>query len=80
MTTMTTMTQTTTFPAARIEDGDVRVLLLENIHTDGAAHLREQGYQVETLTGALDEATLIERIKGVHVLGIRSGTNVTEAV
>ncbi|MGH3360168.1 MAG: phosphoglycerate dehydrogenase [Nocardioidaceae bacterium] len=77
---MTTMTQTTTLPAARIEDGDVRVLLLENVHADGAAYLREQGYQVETLSGALDEASLIEKIKGVHVLGIRSGTNVTDAV
>src|SRR5690606_29435353 len=80
MTTMTTMTQTTTFPAARTEDGDVRVLLLENIHADGAAYLRQQGYQVETMSGALDEATLIERVKGVHVLGIRSGTHVTKDV
>ncbi|UPK77217.1 phosphoglycerate dehydrogenase [Nocardioidaceae bacterium SCSIO 66511] len=77
---MTTMTQTTTVPAGRVEDGDVRALLLENIHPDAAAYLREQGYQVETVAGALDEATLIERVKGVHLLGIRSGTNVTDAV
>ncbi len=80
MTTMTTMTQETTAPPARVEDGDVRVLLLENVHPDGAANLRDQGYQVETVGGALDEATLIERVKGVHLLGIRSGTQITEAV
>ena len=80
MTTMTTMTHETTEPAAQVGDGDVRVLLLESIHPDGAANLRDQGYQVETVAGALDEATLIERVKGVHLLGIRSGTNVTEAV
>ncbi|UYM07222.1 phosphoglycerate dehydrogenase [Solicola gregarius] len=74
------MTQTTTVPAARVEDRDVRALLLENIHADAAAYLRDQGYQVETVAGALDEATLIERVKGIHLLGIRSGTNVTEAV
>ncbi|HLR85002.1 MAG TPA: phosphoglycerate dehydrogenase [Nocardioidaceae bacterium] len=77
---MTTMTQETTAPPARVEDGDVRVLLLENVHPDGAANLRDQGYQVETVGGALDEATLIERVKGVHLLGIRSGTQITEAV
>ena len=80
MTTMTTMTHETTEPAAQVGDGDVRVLLLESIHPDGAANLRDQGYQVETVAGALDEATLIERVKGVHLLGIRSGTNVSEAV
>ncbi|WP_100415127.1 phosphoglycerate dehydrogenase [Mumia flava] len=64
----------------RLDDGDVRVLLLENIHPDGADFLRAQGYQVETRKGALGEDDLIEALAGVHVLGIRSGTNVTERV
>ncbi|MGA8850769.1 MAG: phosphoglycerate dehydrogenase [Aeromicrobium sp.] len=64
----------------RLEDTDVRVLLLENIHTDGADFLRGKGYQVEALDGALGEDELIEAIQGVHLLGIRSTTYITEKV
>ena len=63
------------YPRSRI-----RKLLLENIHPAAVERLEEAGYSVETMKGALDEADLIEKIKGVHVLGIRSKTNVTEAV
>ena len=68
------------FPTDRLDDEDVRVLLLENIHTDGAEFLRAKGYQVESLDGALGEDDLIEAIKGVHLLGIRSTTYITEKV
>ncbi len=63
------------YPRSRI-----RMLLLENIHPAAVERLEEAGYSVETLKGALDEDDLIERIKGVHVLGIRSKTNVSERV
>jgi D-3-phosphoglycerate dehydrogenase len=42
--------------------------------------LESEGYAVETLPNALDEADLIERIRGVHLLGVRSKTNVTAKV
>jgi D-3-phosphoglycerate dehydrogenase len=58
----------------------IRVLLLENIHPDATARLVKDGYQVETRAGALDSAELIAAIDGVQVLGIRSGTHVTERV
>lgn len=58
----------------------MRALLLENIHTDAVERLKHGGYDVETVATALDEATLIEKLKGVSVLGIRSKTQVTEAV
>jgi D-3-phosphoglycerate dehydrogenase len=61
-------------------DGKVRVLLLENIHTDAVARLESEGFLVETLGRALDEDELIERIDGVHLLGIRSKTRVTARV
>jgi D-3-phosphoglycerate dehydrogenase len=57
-----------------------RVLLLENIHPDAASRLVKDGYQVETGTRALDEDELIAGLGGVQVLGIRSGTHVTERV
>ncbi len=63
------------YPRSRI-----RMLLLENIHPAAIERLEEAGYSVETMKGALDEDELIEKIKGVHVLGIRSKTNVSEAV
>lgn len=63
------------YPRSRI-----RMLLLENIHPAAVERLEEAGYSVETMKGALDEDDLIEKIKGVHVLGIRSKTNVTERV
>jgi D-3-phosphoglycerate dehydrogenase len=58
----------------------IRVLLLENIHPDAAARLAKEGYRVETRPGALTEDELAEAVDGVHVLGIRSGTHVTERV
>ena len=40
-------------PLTTIDDQDVKVLLLENIHADGADFLRNKGYQVETRSAAL---------------------------
>ena len=74
------MTMTATDTTRRLEDSDVRVLLLENIHEDGRDFLRGKGYQVETADRALGEDELIEAIQGVHVLGIRSTTYITEKV
>ncbi|WP_246162058.1 phosphoglycerate dehydrogenase [Aeromicrobium ginsengisoli] len=74
------MTTTDPFPTSLLGDEDVRVLLLENIHVDGADFLRGKGYQVETRDGALSEDELIEAIQGVHLLGIRSTTYITEKV
>jgi D-3-phosphoglycerate dehydrogenase len=54
--------------------------LLENIHPDAGARLVKDGYQVETRSGALGEDELISVIDGVHLLGIRSQTRVTERV
>src|SRR6266516_1274778 len=57
-----------------------RALLLENIHPDASARLAKEGYQVDTLTRALGEDELIEALGGVNLLGIRSGTQITERV
>ncbi|HET9517691.1 MAG TPA: phosphoglycerate dehydrogenase [Actinoplanes sp.] len=63
-----------------IDQAKVRVLLLESIHPDAVTRLEADGYQVESVRNALDEAELIERINGVHLLGIRSKTQVTAKV
>lgn len=58
----------------------LKALLLENIHQDAAARLTEAGFQVEQMSRALTEDELIKAIGSVHLLGIRSSTNVTENV
>ena len=63
-----------------IDQAKVRVLLLESIHPDAVSRLGSEGYQVESLRSALDEAELIDRLDGVHLLGIRSKTQVTAGV
>ena len=55
-------------------------LLLENIHPGAALLLDAAGYRVETLDRALDEAELADRVSDIALLGIRSGTAVTETV
>ena len=57
-----------------------RALLLENVHDDAAFLLRDAGFEVERLDRALGEVELKDRLQGVSVLGIRSNTQVTEAV
>jgi len=63
-----------------IDQAKVRVLLLESIHPDAVTRLNAEGYHVESVCNALDEAELIERVRGVQLLGIRSKTQVTARV
>ncbi|MBX3281088.1 MAG: phosphoglycerate dehydrogenase [Acidobacteria bacterium] len=59
----------------------IRILLLENISDAAVAELRASGYSgVEKLGGALSEAELCNAVKGVHVLGIRSKSQITGTV
>jgi D-3-phosphoglycerate dehydrogenase / 2-oxoglutarate reductase len=63
------------YPKSRIN-----VLLLENVHPIGVELMKQEGYNVEVISSALNEDELIEKIKNVSVLGIRSKTNVTKKV
>ena len=58
----------------------IKILLLENVHPDAFKKLSKDGFSVETVSKSLSEDELIEKIKDVHVLGIRSKTNVTQKV
>ena len=58
----------------------IKILLLENVHPDAFTKLSTDGFSVETVSKSLSEDELIEKIKDVHVLGIRSKTQVTEKV
>ncbi len=63
------------FPKHRI-----KILLLENVHPDAFERLTGDGFTVETISHSLSEEDLIAKIKDVHVLGIRSKTQVTQKV
>jgi len=70
------MSQTTSYPKEKIN-----ILFLENISDTAFEQFASNGYgSIKKLSGALDEATLIKEIKNVHLLGIRSKTQVTAAV
>ena len=59
----------------------VHILLLEGIHENAVADFAADGYTtITTLPGALDEEALVERIRGVRLLGIRSRTKITPRV
>ncbi|HEX6241093.1 MAG TPA: phosphoglycerate dehydrogenase [Polyangiales bacterium] len=66
---------TTSFPKEKI-----KVLLLENIHESANELFSSEGFQVERVSGSLPDAELKRRVADVHVLGIRSKTQVTAAV
>lgn len=59
----------------------IKILLLENISDAAVAELEQGGYaEIKRFKGALSEADLMEEIKGVHILGIRSKTQITAQV
>ena len=66
----------TSYPRSKI-----KILLLENISDAAAAELNTGGYiEIKQVKSALSEADLVEEIRGVHILGIRSKTQITEKV
>ena len=64
-----------------IDKSKLKILLLENISPSAVEHFRSQGYsQIESLSTALPEKELLEKVADVHFLGIRSRTNLSEKV
>jgi len=58
----------------------MKILLLEGIHPACAERFAQSGYQAELYKSALSEDELCEKIASVHLLGIRSKTEVTKRV
>ncbi|MFV0388459.1 MAG: phosphoglycerate dehydrogenase, partial [Pyrinomonadaceae bacterium] len=59
----------------------VNILLLENVSDSAVEEFKSNGYtNVSKLTNALSEDDLCEAISGVHIIGIRSKTQITERV
>ena len=67
---------TTSYPKEKIN-----ILLLENISEKAVNQIKDSGYaNVKKLAGAISEAELIHEIRNVHLLGIRSKTQITKKV
>jgi len=59
----------------------IKVLLLENISEITVNNFKRAGYiSVEKLSKALIESELIQKIKGCHILGIRSKSTITSPI
>ncbi len=70
------LTNKTSYPKDKI-----KILFLENISDAAIKVFKDAGYtDIKKLGGALTEEQLIDEIKNVHLLGIRSKTQVTEKV
>jgi D-3-phosphoglycerate dehydrogenase len=70
------LTNNTSYPKDKI-----KILFLENISDAAIKVFRDAGYtDIKKIGGALSEDQLIDEIKNVHLLGIRSKTLVTEKV
>lgn len=59
----------------------INILLLENISEQAVQHFKRSGYtSIKRIAGALPEKELIREVKDVHLLGIRSKSQITPAV
>ncbi|MET1219676.1 MAG: phosphoglycerate dehydrogenase [Glaciecola sp.] len=59
----------------------IKILLLEGVHQSAVTTLENNGYyNIEYLKTSLPEDELIEKVKDVHFIGIRSRTQITENV
>jgi D-3-phosphoglycerate dehydrogenase len=70
------MSAQTSFPKNKI-----RLLMLEGVHPSAIKLFTDQGYSnIESLKSSLTENELIEKIQDVHLLGIRSKTQISSNI
>ncbi|NMH59174.1 phosphoglycerate dehydrogenase [Alteromonas ponticola] len=59
----------------------IKILLLEGVHHSAVETFENNGYSnIEYLKTSLPEAELIDKVQDVHFIGLRSRTQITEAV
>ncbi|KAI9266702.1 hypothetical protein BDA99DRAFT_546616 [Phascolomyces articulosus] len=58
----------------------IKVLLLEDVNPTAINTFKEQGYQVETCAKTFVGQELIDKLRDVHILGIRSKTKITKEI
>ena len=64
-----------------LEKDKIKILLLEGLHPSSVEVLQAAGYtNIEYHKGSLSEEALLDAVKDVHFIGIRSRTNLSQAV
>lgn len=67
--------------ATSFDKSKLKVLLLESVHPSAERTFRDAGYtNIETVKSALTGDELVAKLKGVHFLGIRSRTILTDNI
>ena len=70
------MKQPTTFPKEKI-----KMLMLEGVHSSALKLFNDHGYNdIEVSKASMTENELVEKIKNIHLLGIRSKTQLSEKI
>jgi D-3-phosphoglycerate dehydrogenase len=70
------MSNTTSFPKEKI-----KILMLEGVHPSALKLFRDCGYtDIEAVKSSLDEKEIIKKVKDIHLLGIRSKTQLTDKI
>jgi D-3-phosphoglycerate dehydrogenase len=68
-------------PRTSLDKDKIRILLLEGISETAVENFARAGYRnVESVPGSLPREALLERIEGVHMLGIRSRTQLDDEI
>ena len=64
-----------------LEKSKIKILLLEGVHESAIEAFEQQGYtNIELYPGSLSQEDLIKKISDIHILGIRSRTQVNAEV
>ena len=64
-----------------LEKSKIKILLLEGVHESAIEAFEQQGYtNIELYPGSLSQEDLIKKISDIHILGIRSPTQVNAEV
>ncbi|HET8569204.1 MAG TPA: NAD(P)-dependent oxidoreductase, partial [Candidatus Limnocylindria bacterium] len=61
-----------------LDKDKIKVLLLESVHPSAVEAFKGEGYtNIEAHAGSLPERELAERLRGAHIVGVRSRTRLT---
>jgi D-3-phosphoglycerate dehydrogenase len=64
-----------------LDKDKIRILLLEGVHPSAVQTFHDAGYtNVESIDSSLAEELLLQQVRGVHFIGIRSRTQITSKV
>jgi hypothetical protein len=63
-----------------VENGGIRLLMLENISQEAVFAFRALGFHVDHYTTAMSEEELVQKIGSYHAIGIRSKTKITSRI